>query len=138
FWFAYSGCLHCTAQYRRERTIGKNPKLGKLDLIAVCRAAAVCQLYGNGLVASTAEQVFVNDPVSSSIPPHQYRSVTQHEFPFRSWQQLFQAADVDAAALETNLTQSRQHFKIIRKLLFKNATALQRSEVNSADFMHSL
>ncbi|KAG6960552.1 hypothetical protein JG688_00009534, partial [Phytophthora aleatoria] len=59
---------------------GGNPKLGKLDLIAACRAAAVCKLYGNGLVASTTEQEFVNNLVSSSIPPHQYRSVTQHEF----------------------------------------------------------
>ncbi|OWZ04035.1 hypothetical protein PHMEG_00024140 [Phytophthora megakarya] len=117
---------------------GRNRSIGNVDLVAACRAATVCKLYGNGLIASTAEQEFVTRLVSSSIPPPQYRSVTQREFPFGSWQVMFQSATVNSSALESNLAQSRHHLKTIRALLFKNATVLQTTQVPTCEFMHSL
>lgn len=92
----------------------------------------------SGLVANTPEQEFATNLVSAPIPAPQYRSTTQRDFAFRSWEQMFQSANVNASALETNLASSRRHMKTIRELLWKNATILQQGQGDPTEFMHSL
>ncbi|KAG1700106.1 hypothetical protein DVH05_011918 [Phytophthora capsici] len=117
---------------------GRNPHIANVDLIAACRAATVCKLYGNGLVAGTAEQEFLTNLVSAKLPSPQYRSATQRDFAFGAWQDIFHGVNIASAALESNLSQSHQHLKTIKELLFKHATALQTGQVHPSEFMQSL
>ncbi|KAF1780292.1 hypothetical protein GQ600_1536 [Phytophthora cactorum] len=113
---------------------GRNPELGQVGLVTACRSALLCSHNGRGLLATSADQEFMNRLMSTP----QYRSATPLDFSFKTWQTIFKSARVHPEVFKANLTRSRQHFTSIKELLMKNATALQTGSVDRRVFMPSL
>ncbi|ETN09731.1 hypothetical protein PPTG_11334 [Phytophthora nicotianae INRA-310] len=98
------------------------------------RTASWCR----GVVPDSPQLEFVSKLLSEPHPRPQYRSVTDHDFGFEQWGQLFETARVDSAVLEVNLHQSHQHSRNIKELLSRQAVFSTTSRLPEASFFYSL
>nr|KAE8919422.1 hypothetical protein PF009_g30272 [Phytophthora fragariae] len=113
---------------------GCNPPLEHADIATLAQAASFCR----DVISESPQLEFVSKLLSTKLVSPQYRSVTEHDFGFEQWGQLFETAQVDLAALETNLHRAQQHSANIKELLSMQAVFSTTSRLPKAAFFNSL